>query len=146
LCCSIKDLGVAAIEKLMQKKGAFDHILLETTGLADPGLFFLSLGFLLCLTILLGLGPIASMFWHNEEFAAGLGRDITLDGVICVVDAVFGKQVRFFFPRTLISEIQRISRFALANGRGPQQRRCQHWRKLTVRTLFHNNIQGVATQ
>ena len=33
LCCSIKDLGVAAIEKLMQKKGAFDHILLETTGL-----------------------------------------------------------------------------------------------------------------
>ncbi|RXW23413.1 hypothetical protein EST38_g2464 [Candolleomyces aberdarensis] len=73
LCCSIKDSGVAAIEKLMQKKGAFDHILLETTGLADPG-------------------PIASMFWHNEEYAYGLGRDITLDGVICVVDAVFGKQ------------------------------------------------------
>jgi len=37
LCCSIKDTGVAAIEKLMQKKGAFDYILLETTGLADPG-------------------------------------------------------------------------------------------------------------
>lgn len=37
LCCSIKDSGVAAIEKLMQRKGAFDHILLETTGLADPG-------------------------------------------------------------------------------------------------------------
>lgn len=37
LCCSIKDTGVAAIEKLMEKKGAFDHILLETTGLADPG-------------------------------------------------------------------------------------------------------------
>jgi G3E family GTPase len=37
LCCSIKDSGVAAIEKLMQKKGAFDYILLETTGLADPG-------------------------------------------------------------------------------------------------------------
>lgn len=33
------------------------------------------------------------MFWHNEEFAVGLGRDIVLDGVICVVDAVFGKQV-----------------------------------------------------
>ncbi len=39
LCCSIKDSGVAAIEKLMQKKGAFDYILLETTGLADPGVF-----------------------------------------------------------------------------------------------------------
>ena len=38
LCCSIKDMGIAAIEKLMQRKGAFDHILLETTGLADPGM------------------------------------------------------------------------------------------------------------
>ncbi|TFK74749.1 cobW-domain-containing protein [Pluteus cervinus] len=73
LCCSIKDKGAAAIEKLMQRKGAFDHILLETTGLADPG-------------------PIASMFWQNEEYTQGLGSDITLDGVLCVVDAVFGKQ------------------------------------------------------
>ncbi len=39
LCCSIKDTGIAAIEKLMKRKGAFDHILLETTGLADPGSF-----------------------------------------------------------------------------------------------------------
>jgi G3E family GTPase len=37
LCCSIKDIGIAAIEKLMQQRGAFDYILLETTGLADPG-------------------------------------------------------------------------------------------------------------
>ncbi|EJF63368.1 cobW-domain-containing protein [Dichomitus squalens] len=73
LCCSIKDTGIAAIEKLMKRKGAFDHILLETTGLADPG-------------------PIASMFWQNEEFSQGLGRDIHLDGVVCVVDAVFGRQ------------------------------------------------------
>ena len=42
LCCSIKDVGIAAIEKLMSKKGAFDYILLETTGLADPGPFPLS--------------------------------------------------------------------------------------------------------
>lgn len=42
LCCSIKDTGVAAIEQLMKRKGAFDHILLETTGLADPGEFALS--------------------------------------------------------------------------------------------------------
>ncbi|KAI0072031.1 CobW domain-containing protein [Panus rudis PR-1116 ss-1] len=73
LCCSIKDTGIAAIEKLMQRKGAFDHILLETTGLADPG-------------------PIAAMFWQNEEYAMGLGKDIHLDGVVCVVDAVFGKK------------------------------------------------------
>ncbi|TFK95387.1 CobW/HypB/UreG, nucleotide-binding domain-containing protein [Pterulicium gracile] len=72
LCCSIKDSGAAAIEKLMQRKGAFDHILLETTGLADPG-------------------PIAATFWQNEEYSSGLGKDIILDGVLCVVDAVFGK-------------------------------------------------------
>jgi len=58
----------------MQRKGAFDYILLETTGLADPG-------------------PIASIFWRNEEFNRGKGKDIVLDGVVCVVDAVFGKQV-----------------------------------------------------
>ncbi|KAJ3558902.1 hypothetical protein NM688_g654 [Phlebia brevispora] len=73
LCCSIRNSGIAAIEKLMQRKGAFDHILLETTGLADPG-------------------PIASLFWQNEEFSKGLGNDIHLDGVVCVVDAVFGDQ------------------------------------------------------
>jgi G3E family GTPase len=37
LCCSIKNSGVAAIERLLQLKGAYDYILLETTGLADPG-------------------------------------------------------------------------------------------------------------
>ncbi|KDQ62209.1 hypothetical protein JAAARDRAFT_122146, partial [Jaapia argillacea MUCL 33604] len=77
LCCSIKDSGVAAIEKLMQRKGAFDYILLETTGLADPG-------------------PIASIFWHNEEFSMGAGRDIHLDGVVCVVDAVFGRKASIY--------------------------------------------------
>jgi len=67
LCCSIKDTGAAAIEKLMKKRGKFDYILLETTGLADPG-------------------PIASIFWHNED----LSEEILLDGVVCVVDGVFG--------------------------------------------------------
>ncbi|KAI0031906.1 cobW-domain-containing protein [Vararia minispora EC-137] len=71
LCCSIKDTGVAAIEELMKRKGAFDYILLETTGLADPG-------------------PIASIFWQNEEYGKGLGWDIILDGVVCLVDAVNG--------------------------------------------------------
>lgn len=31
---------MAAIENLMKRKGAFDYILLETTGLADPGRSF----------------------------------------------------------------------------------------------------------
>jgi len=33
------------------------------------------------------------MFWQNEEYANGLA-DIILDGVVCVVDAVFGQKVR----------------------------------------------------
>uniref|UniRef100_A0A8C3SED3 Uncharacterized protein n=1 Tax=Chelydra serpentina TaxID=8475 RepID=A0A8C3SED3_CHESE len=57
LCCSVKDNGLKAIENLMQKKGKFDYILLETTGLADPG-------------------AVASMFWVDAE----LGSDIYLDG------------------------------------------------------------------
>lgn len=43
-CCSVKDMGVKAIENLLKKNREFDYVLLETTGLADPG-------------------PIASMFW-----------------------------------------------------------------------------------
>lgn len=34
---SYRDNGVKAIENLMQRRGKFDYILLETTGLADPG-------------------------------------------------------------------------------------------------------------
>ena len=66
LCCSVKDNGVKAIETLMNKRGKFDYILLETTGLADPG-------------------PIASIFWLDDE----LGSDIYLDGIITVVDSKY---------------------------------------------------------
>merc|ERR1712093_538226 len=64
ICCSVKDSGVNAIESLMEKKGAFDYILLETTGLADPG-------------------NIAPLFWVDE----GLGSTIYLDGIVTLVDA-----------------------------------------------------------
>jgi G3E family GTPase len=74
LCCSVKDTGIASIEKLMEKKGAFDYILLETTGLADPA-------------------PIAELFWANEEYGGGLGSQIALDGIVCLVDTVFGLEV-----------------------------------------------------
>ncbi|KAM6182722.1 zinc-regulated GTPase metalloprotein activator 1B isoform 1-T1 [Erethizon dorsatum] len=67
LCCSVKDSGLRAIENLMQKKGKFDYILLETTGLADPG-------------------AVASIFWVDAE----LGSDIYLDGIITVVDSKYG--------------------------------------------------------
>eukprot|EP00049_Salpingoeca_infusionum_P001570 m.49417 g.49417 ORF g.49417 m.49417 type:complete len:385 (-) comp11091_c0_seq4:25-1179(-) len=67
LCCSIKDVGVKAIENMMAKKGMFDYVVLETTGLADPG-------------------PIAGMFWLDDA----LRSDVKLDGVVTVIDAKFG--------------------------------------------------------
>lgn len=53
-----------AIESLMAKKGTFDYILLETTGLADPG-------------------NLAPLFWMDD----GLGSSIFLDGIVTLVDA-----------------------------------------------------------
>ena len=57
-----RDAGVKAIENLMKYKGKFDYILLETTGLADPG-------------------PIANMFWLDDA----LGSEIMLDGKIIII-------------------------------------------------------------
>ncbi|KAF2125138.1 cobW-domain-containing protein [Dothidotthia symphoricarpi CBS 119687] len=65
ICCSVKDVGVAAIENLMEQQGGFDYILLETTGLADPG-------------------NIAPIFWLDD----GLGSSIFLDGIVTLVDAM----------------------------------------------------------
>ncbi|XP_066113237.1 zinc-regulated GTPase metalloprotein activator 1A isoform X2 [Saccopteryx bilineata] len=85
LCCSVKDNGLRAIENLMQKKGKFDYILLETTGLADPG-------------------AVASMFWVDAE----LGVDIYLDGIITVVDSKYGlKHLTEEKPDGLINEASR---------------------------------------
>ncbi|KAI2624262.1 cobW-domain-containing protein [Hypoxylon sp. NC1633] len=64
ICCSVKDSGVNAIESLMERKGVFDYILLETTGLADPG-------------------NLAPLFWVDD----GLGSTIYLDGIVTLVDA-----------------------------------------------------------
>lgn len=52
-----------ALESLMERRGTFDYILLETTGLADPG-------------------NIAPVFWMDE----GLGSSIYLDGIVTLVD------------------------------------------------------------
>ncbi|GIJ88825.1 hypothetical protein Asppvi_007753 [Aspergillus pseudoviridinutans] len=64
ICCSVKDSGVMAIESLMERRGTFDYILLETTGLADPG-------------------NLAPVFWVDDN----LGSSIYLDGIVTLVDA-----------------------------------------------------------
>ncbi|GAA57294.1 COBW domain-containing protein 1 [Clonorchis sinensis] len=66
LCCSLKDPGVKAIENLMKRRGDFDYVLIETTGLADPG-------------------PIASIFWLDESLCSKL----FLDGIVTVLDGKY---------------------------------------------------------
>jgi len=64
ICCSVRSDLVMALETLMLKRHKFDYILIETTGLADPG-------------------PIASTLWLDKD----LGSTIGLDAIISVVDA-----------------------------------------------------------
>ena len=44
ICCSVRDDLVNTLEAIMRKRDKFDHVIVETTGLANPG-------------------PIASIFW-----------------------------------------------------------------------------------
>ncbi|QEU59963.1 hypothetical protein KDRO_C04870 [Kluyveromyces lactis] len=65
LCCSLKDVGVKAIEDMVARSpGKIDYILLETSGIADPG-------------------PIAKMFWQDK----GLNSNVYIDGIITVLDS-----------------------------------------------------------
>lgn len=65
LCCSVKDIGVKAIEDLIERSAdSIDYILLETSGIADPA-------------------PIARMFWLDD----GLKSNVYIDGVVTVLDS-----------------------------------------------------------
>ncbi|PGG97491.1 CCR4-NOT transcription complex subunit 2 [Blastomyces parvus] len=80
ICCSVRDMGVVAIESLMERQGTFDYILLETTGLADPG-------------------NIAPLFWVDD----GLGSTIYLDGIVTLVD---GKNILRLLDEPAPAEVQ----------------------------------------
>ena len=67
ICCVIdvrNDL-VKILQQLLERKDQFDHILVETSGLADPT-------------------PVAATFFMDNEVA----RKVVLDGVVTLVDAV----------------------------------------------------------
>ncbi|XP_042412740.1 COBW domain-containing protein 1-like [Zingiber officinale] len=64
VCCTVKHSLVQALEQLVQRKERLDHILLETTGLADPA-------------------PLASILWLDDQLESA----VTLDSIITVVDA-----------------------------------------------------------
>jgi len=64
VCCTVRGDLVRIMEGLMRRKGKFDAIIVETTGLADPA-------------------PVAQTFFLDES----IGRKANLDAVVTVVDA-----------------------------------------------------------
>ncbi|ORC91485.1 putative nucleotide binding protein [Trypanosoma theileri] len=64
MCCTAQTQTVQALETLMMKKGTFDLVLVETSGLADPA-------------------PVAAMFWQDEAVCGTL----YLSGILTLVDA-----------------------------------------------------------
>jgi G3E family GTPase len=64
ICCTVKDDLVTTLEALLSQRNLYDYILIETTGLANPG-------------------PVASCLWLDEELESAL----KLDGIVTVVDA-----------------------------------------------------------
>src|SRR6186997_2075073 len=64
ICCTVRGDLVRIIDGLMRRKGKFDAIIVETTGLADPA-------------------PVAQTFFVDEN----VGKNTKLDAVVTVADA-----------------------------------------------------------
>lgn len=64
VCCTVKDSLVETLESLLAKRTDLDYVIIEASGMADPG-------------------PVASIFWLDEA----LGSRIRLDGIVTCVDA-----------------------------------------------------------
>ena len=64
ICCTVRGDLVRIIDGLMRRKGKFDAIIVETTGLADPA-------------------PVAQTFFVDD----GVGARTKLDAVVAVADA-----------------------------------------------------------
>jgi len=64
ICCTVRGDLIRILPSLMKRKEKFDYILIETTGMADPG-------------------PVAQTFYVDDEIASQL----RLDGIVTLVDA-----------------------------------------------------------
>ncbi len=64
ICCTVRGDLIRIIGNLMRRRNKFDHLLIETTGLADPG-------------------PVIQTFFMDED----IHRQVELDAVVTVVDA-----------------------------------------------------------
>jgi G3E family GTPase len=65
ICCTVKDSLVTTLENLLNKRQDLDYIIIEASGMANPG-------------------PIASVFWLDDALESRL----KLDGIVTLVDGV----------------------------------------------------------
>jgi len=64
ICCTVRGDLIRILGNLMKRRNKFDRVLIETTGVADPG-------------------PVAQTFYRDDEIAKGF----VLDGITTLVDA-----------------------------------------------------------
>lgn len=64
ICCTVRGDLIRVLGNLMKRRDKFDYVLVETTGLADPG-------------------PVAQTFFMDDEIAS----EFALDGIVTLVDA-----------------------------------------------------------
>lgn len=64
ICCTVRGDLIRILGNLMKRKDKFDYILIETTGMADPG-------------------PMAQTFFVDDD----MQRNVSLDGIVTLVDA-----------------------------------------------------------
>jgi G3E family GTPase len=64
ICCTVRGDLIRILGNLMKRRDRFDHILIETTGLADPA-------------------PVAQTFFVDDE----MKERLSLDGIVTIVDA-----------------------------------------------------------
>ncbi|MEB3198197.1 MAG: GTP-binding protein [Candidatus Sericytochromatia bacterium] len=64
ICCTVRGDLIRILGQLMRRKDRFDHIVIETTGLADPA-------------------PVAQTFFVDDE----MKESLQLDGIVTLVDA-----------------------------------------------------------
>ncbi len=69
ICCTVRGDLIRVLGNLMKRRDKFDYVLVETTGLADPG-------------------PVAQTFFMDDE----IHSEFSLDGIVTLVDAAHIEQ------------------------------------------------------
>ena len=109
ICCTVRGDLIRIIEGLMKRKGKFDAIIVETTGLADPA-------------------PVAQTFFVDQDVA----ERARLDAVVTVADAKWlterlkdapeAKNQIAFADVILLNKVDLVDEAALAEVEAPDPR------------------------